>query len=164
MIKKLRETTTGLEVEQEKVEPAIGKNVPTKFEIPNEYSENILITDNDFILSERTSAVCKTMNMSFKTILEADLKREYQNVEFLWRQMWRQRPELGGLATFPSSVSQVPGKYLCFLVTRFSEKGVVDPEHVVLALMRLRDFRVDREVEETSTPACNPNRGILNPR
>ena len=29
----------------------------TKFEIPNEYSENILITDSDFILSDRTSAI-----------------------------------------------------------------------------------------------------------
>ena len=32
------------------------------------------------------------------------------------------------------SVSQVPGKYLCFLVTKVSEKNVVDPENLVLAL------------------------------
>ena len=57
MIKKLREVieTNGLELDQEEAEPTIGRNYKTKFEIPNEYSENILITDSDFILSDRTS-------------------------------------------------------------------------------------------------------------
>ena len=55
MIKKLREVreTNGLELDQEEAEPTIGRNFKTKFEIPNEYSENILITDSDFILSDR---------------------------------------------------------------------------------------------------------------
>ena len=58
MIKKLREVREkcGLELEGEEAEPTIGRNFKTKFEIPNEYSENILITDSDFILSDRTSA------------------------------------------------------------------------------------------------------------
>ena len=108
MIKKLREVreTNGLELDQEEGEPTIGRNFKTKFEIPNEYSENILITDSDFILSDRTSAICITADMSFKSRLEAGFKREYQNVEFLFRQ----RPGLGGLAALPPSVSQVPGK------------------------------------------------------
>ena len=86
-IKKFREMreTNGLELDQEEAEPTIGRNFKTKFEIPNEYSENILITDSDFILSDRTSAFCITADMSFKTRLEADFKREYQNVEFLCR-------------------------------------------------------------------------------
>ena len=67
-------------------EPTIGRNFKTKFEVPNEYLENILITDSDFILSDRTSAICITAVMSFKSRLEADFKREYQNVEFLFRQ------------------------------------------------------------------------------
>ena len=52
MIKKLREVreTSGLELDGEEAEPTIGRNFKTKFEIPNEYSENILITDSDFIL------------------------------------------------------------------------------------------------------------------
>ena len=66
------------------------------------------ITDSDFILSDRTSAICITADMSFDTKLETDFKREYQNVEFLFRQ----RPGLGGQAVLPPSVSQVPGKYL----------------------------------------------------
>ena len=99
--------TNGLEMDQEEAEPTIGRNFKTKFEIPNEYSENILITTgSDFILSERTSAICITAEMSFKTRLEADFKREYQNVEFLFRL----RPGLGGMAALPPSVSQVPGK------------------------------------------------------
>ena len=88
MIEKLREIreTNGLELDQEEAEPTIGGNFKTKFEIPNEYSENILITDSDFILSYRTSAICITADMSFNTRLKADFKREYQNVEFRFRQ------------------------------------------------------------------------------
>ena len=140
MIKKIREVreNSGLELDQEEAEPTIVRNFMTKFEIPNEYSENILITDSDFILSDRTSAICITADMSFNTRLEADFKREYQNVEFLFRQ----RPGLGGMAALPPSVSHVPGKYLCFLVTRVNERNTIDPEHVMLALTRLRDFMV----------------------
>ena len=88
MIKKLREVsdTNGLELDQKKAGPNIGRNFKTKFSITNEYSENILITDSDFILSDRTSAICITADMSFKSRLEAHFKREYQNVEFLFRQ------------------------------------------------------------------------------
>ena len=102
MIKKLREVreTSGLELDEEEAEPTIRRNFKTKFEIPNEYSENILITDSDFILSDRTSAICITADMSFNSRLEADFKREYQNVEFLFRQ----RPGLGGRAALPPSV------------------------------------------------------------
>ena len=137
MIKKLREVrdTSGLELYEEEDEPAIGRNFKTKFDIPNEYSENILITNREFILSDRTSANCITADLTFKSRLEADFKREYQNVEFLFRQ----RPGLGGMAALPPSVSQVPGKYLCFLVTRINERNTIDLEHVMLALTRLRD-------------------------
>ena len=135
LIKKLREVreTSGLELDGEEAEPTIGRNFKTKFEITNEYSENILITDSDFILSDKTSAICITADMSFKSRLEADFKREYQNVEFLFRQ----RPGLGGMAALPPSVAQVPGKHLCFLVTRVNDGNTIDPEHVMLALIRL---------------------------
>ena len=110
MIKKIREVreTSELELDGEEAEPTIGRNFKTKFEMLNEYSVNFLITDNDFILSDRTSAICVTADMNFKSRLEADFKREYQNVEFLFRQ----RPGLGGMAALPTSVAQVPGKYL----------------------------------------------------
>ena len=103
MITKLREVreTSGLELDGEEAEPTIGRNFKTKCEIPNEYSGNILITDSDFILSDRTSAICITADMSFKSRLEADFKREYQNVEFLFRH----RPGLGGMAALPPSVA-----------------------------------------------------------
>ena len=162
MIKKLREVreTNGLELDGEEAEPTIGRNLITKFEIPNEYSENILITDSDFILSDRTSAICITVDMSFKTRLEADFKREYQNVEFLFRQ----RPGLGGMAALPPTVAQVPGKYLCFLVTRVNDRKTIDPEHVMLALTRLRDFMIERRITKVSMPVYDPNRGKLSPR
>ena len=56
--------------------------------------------------------------MSFKTALAADFKREYENIEFFWKQ----RPGIGGVAALPPVASQTPGKYLCFLVTRATEK------------------------------------------
>ena len=78
MIKKLKEVReiSELELEEEEPEPTIGRNFKRKFEIPNEYSENIMITDSDFILSNRTSAICVTADMSFNSRLEADFKRE----------------------------------------------------------------------------------------
>ena len=162
MIKKLREVreADGLELGEEKAEPTIARNFETKFGIPNEYSENILITDSDFILSDRTSAICITADMSFKSRLEADFKREYQNVEF----MFRKRPGLGGMAALPPSVAQVPGEYLCFLVTRVNERNTIDPEHVMLALKKLRDFMIERGIMEVSMPVYDPNRGKLSPR
>ena len=89
--------------------------------------------------------------MSFKSRLEADFKIEYQNVEFLFRQ----RPGLGGMAALPPSVAQVPGKYLCFLVTRVNDRNTIDPEHVMLALTRLRDFMIERGITEVSMPASS---------
>ena len=97
-----------------------------------------MITDSDFILSDRTSAICITADMSFKSRLEAGFKREYQNLEFLFRQ----RPGLGGMSALPLSFSLVPGKYLCFLVTRVNERNTIDPKLLMLALTRLRDFMV----------------------
>ena len=73
-------------------------------------------------------------------------------------------PGLGGMAALPPSVSQVPGKYLCFLVTRVSERNTIDLEHVMLALTRLRDFLVERGIREVSMPFYDPNRGRLNIR
>ena len=98
--------------------------------------------------------------MSFKSRLEADFKKEYQNVEFLFRQ----RPGLGGMAALPPSVAQLPGKYLCFLVTRVNDRNTIDPEHVMLALTRLRDFMIERGITEVSMPVYDPNRGKLSPR
>ena len=115
-----------------------------------------MITDSDFILSDRTSALCITADMSFRSRLEADFTREYQNVEFLFRQ----RPGLGGMAALPPSVSQIPGKYLSFLVTRVSERNTIDPEHVMLAITRLRDFMIERRIVEVSIPSMTQTGAI----
>ena len=98
--------------------------------------------------------------MSFRTALAADFKREYKIIEFLWKQ----RPGIGGVAALPPAASEIPGIYLCFLVTRATEKRNVDPENLVLSLTRLRDFLVERDVKELSLPVYDPNRGRLHPR
>ena len=130
------------------------------FNLPNEYSSSIILTDSDLILTNRTCAIEITADMSFRTALAADFKREYKNIEFLWKQ----RPGVGGVAVLPPSASQIPGKYLCFLVTRATEKQHVDPENLVLSLTRLRDFLVEMDVKELSLPVYDSNRGRLHPR
>ena len=78
--------------------------------------------------------------------------------------LFRQRSGLGGMAALSPSVSQVPGKYLCFLVTKINERSTIDPEHVMLALTRLREFMVERRIMEVSMPVKDPNRCKLSPR
>ena len=56
-----------------------------------------------------------------------------------------------GMAALPPSVSEVSGKYLSFLVTRVNERNTIDPEHVMLALTRLRDFMFERAKMEVSS-------------
>ena len=88
--------------------PLLEKKFQIKLEIPNKYSKNILIRDSNFIFSDRTSTICIAAKLQDR--LEADFKREHQNVEI----MFRHRPVLGDLAALPPSVSQLPGKCLSF--------------------------------------------------
>ena len=127
IIKKLRiaRETGDLEAKtgEEPKKPDIGI-VESYFNLPNEYSSNIILTDSDFILTNRTCAIAITADMSFR----------------------------------------IPAKYLCFLVTRATEKQHVDPENLVLSLTRLRDFLVEMDVKELSLPVYDLNRGRLHPR
>ena len=164
LIKKLRIAREIGDLEAETGEdpkkPDIGRVVESYFNLPNEYSSSIILTDSDFILTNRTCAIAITADMSFKTASHADFKREYKNIELFWKQ----RPGIGAGAALPPAASQIPGKYLCFLVTRATEKRHMDPENLVLSLTRLRDFLVEREVKELSLPVYDPNRGRLHPR
>ena len=164
IIKKIRiaRETGDLEAEtgEEPKKPDIGRVVESYFNLPNEYSSNIILTDSDFILTNRTCAIAITADMSLKTALAADFKREYKNIEILWKQ----RPGIGGVAALPPAASQIPGKYLCFLVTRATEKRHVDPENLVLSMTRLRNFLVERKMKELSLPVYDPSRERLHPR
>ena len=164
LIKKLRiarETgDLGAETGEDPKKPDIGRIVESYFNLLNEYSSSIILTDSDFILTNRTCAIAITADMSFKTALAENFKRDYKNLEFLWKQ----RPGIGGVAALPPAASQIPGKYLCFLVTKATEKRHVEPENLVLSLARLRNFLVEREVKELSLPVYDPNRGRLHPR
>ena len=142
IIKKLRVAREAGDLEAETGEepkkPEIGGVVESYFNLPNEYSGNIVLTDSDFILTNRKCAMAITADMSFRTALAADFKRDYKNVEFLWKQ----RPGIGGVAALPSAASQIPGKYLCFLVTRATEKTV----QVTPQVMRMLGGLLEREV------------------
>ena len=130
LIKKLRIAREIGDLEAEPGEnpkkPDIGRVVESYFNLPNEYSSSIILTDSNFILTNRTCAIAITADMSFRTALAADFKREYKN-----DQLWKQRPGVGGVAALPPAASQIPGKYLCFLVTRATEKQHVYPENLV---------------------------------
>ena len=85
-LKFLRETGE-LETEGENAKKLpFGLIFESYFDQPNHYSNIIVITDCDFILTERTSVIAITADESFKTALTADFKREYKNIEFLWKQ------------------------------------------------------------------------------
>ena len=71
---------------------------------------------------------------------------------------------MGGMIALPPVASQILGKYLCFLVTKATDKQYVNSESLVLDLTRLRDFLVERGVFFLSLPVYDPNRGKLHPR
>ena len=99
----------------------IGRVVESYFSLPNENSSSIILTDSDFILTNRLCAIAITVDMNFKTALVADFKR---NIEFLSKQ----RPGIGGVSALPPAASQIPEKYSCFLVTRANEKSTIRTE------------------------------------
>ena len=75
----------------------------SNFNLPNQYSNIILLTKSDFILINGLCAIAITAYMSFRTALSADFEREYRYIEFLWKQ----RPGIGGVAVLPPAASQI---------------------------------------------------------
>ena len=159
IIKKLKSAreTGELETEGENAKkPPFGRIFESYFDLPNHYSNNIVITDSGFILAERTCAIAITADASFKTVLAAKFKKEYKKIEFLWKQ----RPGVGGMIALPPVASQISGKYLAFLATKATDRQQVRPE----SLNRLRDFLVEKGVTSLSLLVYDPNRGKLHPR
>ena len=129
-----------VEVDEGPKEPDIGRVVELYFNLRNEYSTSIKLTDSDCILTDRTCAIAITADMSFRTALAADFKKAYKNIDFLWKQI----PGKGDVAASPPAASQIPGMYL-----RFSED-------LFLSLTRLRDFLEERGDERTLTSGVRP--------
>ena len=57
---------------------------------------------------------------------------------------------MGGMRALPPVASQISGKYMCFLVAKATNRQQVNPESLMLALTRLRDFLVGRGVTSLS--------------
>ena len=68
-----------------------------------------------------------------------------------------------GMIALPPVAPQIPGKFFCFLVTKATDKQHVNPESLVMALTRLRDFLAARGKTFLSLPVYDPNRGNLHP-
>ena len=163
IIKKLKSAGEIRELETEGAnaeKPPFGRIFESYSDLPNHYSNNIVIMDSDLILTERTCAIAITADVSFKTALAADFKKEYKSIEFLWKQ----RFSVGGMIALPPVASPKPGKFFCFLVTKATDRQHVNTESLVLALARLRDFLVERGVNSLSLPVYDPNREKLHPR
>ena len=73
---------------------------------------------------------------------------------------------MGGIIALPPAASQITGKNLRFLVNKATDRQHVNPESLVMALTRLRDFLVKRGVTSLSLslPVYDPNRGKVPPR
>ena len=104
IIKKLKiaRQTGDLEAEtgEEPKKPDIGRVVESYFNLPNEYSSSIILTDSDFILTNRTCAIAITADMSFRTALAADFKRVQKRgipLEAKTRSRGRSSPTSGGV-------------------------------------------------------------------
>ena len=67
------------------------------------------------------------------------------------------------MTALPPVASRISGNYLCFLVTKATDRQNVNPESLVLALTRLRDFPVERKVTSLSLKVYVPNRGKSHP-
>ena len=57
-------------------------NLLVIFDLPNHYSNNIVVNDSDFILTDCPCAIAKAADVSFESALAADFKRENNDVEF----------------------------------------------------------------------------------
>ena len=104
MIKKLKSASETGELETEgknAKNPPFGRVFEFYFVLPNYYSNNVVVTDSDFILTECTCAIAITADVSFKTALPAYFKREYKNIEFLWKQ----KPDVGRMIVLPRVAS-----------------------------------------------------------
>ena len=151
------EAETGAEPKK----PDIGSVVESYFNLPNEYSSSIRLTNSDFIFTNRTCAKAITADMSFKTALAADFKREYKNIEFLWKQ----RPGIGGVAALPPAASQLTGKYLCLFLSDTGD-GEAARRHGKPSLLLDEIERLPRgkRCEGAFASSVRPDRGRLHPR
>ena len=95
---KIARETGDLEAETDKNprKLGIGRVEESYFNLSNEYSSSIVLTDSNFKLTNKTGAIAITADMRFRTAFAADFKREYKNLEFLWNQS----PGLGGVTAF----------------------------------------------------------------
>ena len=163
IIKKLRvaRETGDLEAEtgEEPKKPDLGRVVESYFNLPNEYSSNIILTYSDFILTNRTCAIAITADMSFRTALAADFKRKYKNVVRLEAKT-RDRGCSGltsGCVTNTGKIPMLPGN-------EGDGKAARGPREPSLVLVEVEGPPREMDVKELSLPVYDPNRGRLHPR
>ena len=120
--------------------------------MPSEDSSGIILTDNDFILTDRTCLIAITADMSFRTAIAANFRRECRIIEFVWKQ----RPRIGAVAALPPTASQIPGRCLCFLVTRATEKQNVDPEVFGFVSNKTKRFISGEGIERVLASCVRP--------
>ena len=86
MIKKLKSAKETGELETDgknAKKTSFGRAFESYFDLSNHYSNNVVVMHSEFILTVRTFAIATSADVSFKTALAADFKREYKNIAFL---------------------------------------------------------------------------------
>ncbi len=124
------------------------------------WSRNIIIDRTDFFETKRSMAVAISADLQMKTMLSAELDREYAHKEFLFRQ----RPQTGKLLILPPLLTQEPDKHICFLVTRARERERVALLTLFKCLEELRDKLVSLDITNVSMPLKDSGRGHINVR
>ena len=127
-----------------------------------ELTETLPYAKEDWDCPEQTE-IDKGIQPDFPLTMETRQNRKGRSKK-KYRLFMEQMPGVGGMRALPPVASQIPGKYLSFLVTKATDRQHVDPESLVLALTRLRDFLVERGVTSLSLLVYDHNRGKLHPR
>ena len=67
-------------------ETDIGRVLELCFNLPSEYLGSLIVTNSNFLPMDRTCATFISADISLRTTLAANFRREDKNIEFLWKQ------------------------------------------------------------------------------
>ncbi len=102
----------------------------------------------------------RNADLQMKTMLTAQLDREYAHKGFLFRR----GPQTGKLLLLPPTLKQEPGKHICYMVTRTREKDSVALPNLFKCLEILRDTLLSLEITNVSMPLKDSGRGHVDIR
>ncbi len=95
-----------------------------------------------------------------RTMLTAELDRVNAHKQFLFRQ----RPQTGKLLLLPPTLTQKPGKHVCYMVTRRREMERVALPILFKCLEVFREKLLSLEITDVSMPLKDSGRSYIDVR